>query len=896
MNRHGTPGPGGPDLDLQLALDCRTMVESSLEARIITDQDGQILFANSCAHQLGDMLGFATGIGESISLFDSGRFGTKAVNRLHRALHDERVFDERLCISASADISLPVLGRGAVPREEQVWLDVSVRVLSGEPGDACHIAFVLRDVTEDVRRADRVRINTEGIEARVKISAVLSSDAPLKDRFEQAVGIVLEMEQLAIQKKGGVFLLEENDDRLRMFAHVGKFTHQFLKDEAEVELGACLCGRAAVSGEIVISDNCFEDERHEHSWPNMSPHGHYIVPLMDESTCVGVLFLYTDVNPTHKSERIDALLQIGNLMANAIVRDRHDRRMQAASERLREAQTRFELAIEGSRDAIFDWNLEEDSVYYSSRWGELLGRDGDTLDPTIATLLEHVASSDIHRIEREIAGFMRSKESHFDSEFRLMSSEGNIVWALMRAAALRDASGGVRRLSGSVADISSIKAVEEEMRRLVQQDQLTGLSSRGRLLERLQHALARSERTQQLCAILFFDFDRFKVVNDSLGHDVGDELLCSIAQRLRSNIREVDTAARFGGDEFVVLLEDLPDADSARATADKLLEVCAQPHDIRGHRLVSTASIGVVTNAMSADGPASMLRDADAAMYQAKSSGRGKVVEFDKAMHDAMLERLALEEDIRNAIADNQFSLVYQPIVNLETGQPIGAEALARWHHPERGMVSPGVFIPIAEESSQIQDLGDWVLRDACRQIVEWKQRQVIPDGFTVSINLSKAQLMSPGFVEHLISVVASFGLGPSDLKLEVTETTIVDNRAGVADVLRELRSSGFVVMMDDFGTGHSSLSGLHALPIDELKIDQSFIRHEDGQKEIIAITSSIVTLASYLSLRTVGEGIETMSHVALLQNLGCHYGQGVLLLEAAAAGGLRDVARQSDQ
>jgi len=374
---------------------------------------------------------------------------------------------------------------------------------------------------------------------------------------------------------------------------------------------------------------------------------------------------------------------------------------------------------------------------------------------------------------------------------------------------------------------------------------------------------------------LFIDLDRFKQVNDTLGHNVGDELLKSIAQRLKANLRDIDTVARFGGDEFVILLEDLECSQKARLVADKLVTLFAKPHDIAGHQLLANASIGLVTTELTRKSATEMLRDADAAMYQAKAKGRGCIVEFDQEMHHVALDHFAIEEDLRDAVNKNQLRLYYQPIVDLRSGATVSAEALIRWFHPERGMVSPAKFIPIAEESNQIAALGEWVILEACRQISEWKRSGVISKSFAVSVNISKVQLMFPEFVSQLCEMVSDAGLEPRDLKLEVTETTLVDNRMGVGEVLKELRALGFTVMMDDFGTGHSSLSGLHTLPIDELKIDQCFIRSVDTSREVVAITTSIVTLADHLSLPTIGEGIETIDHVALLLDLGCTYGQG---------------------
>ncbi|WP_428389119.1 EAL domain-containing protein [Mucisphaera sp.] len=550
-------------------------------------------------------------------------------------------------------------------------------------------------------------------------------------------------------------------------------------------------------------------------------------------------------------------------------------RAQHLAETLTAAHERFELALAGSRDAIFDWDVAGESIYFAPRWTALLGCSEADLGTTIGTLLQRVASTDVRRVEEAINAFVSGGGSSIELEFGLMTDEGDVLWVLLRAAARRGAHGEALRVSGSVADITRLKKTEDRMRSLVQQDQLTGLASRSRFIECLEHALSRRQRTGKHCAVLFLDFDRFKVVNDTLGHEVGDGLLRSIAERLRSNTREIDIQARLGGDEFVILLEGLDTPASARPLADKLLKLCAEPHHVGGHRLVSTASIGLVTTERGSSGALEMLRDADAAMYQAKAGGRGCVVEFDEGMYRTSLDRYALEQDLREAVAKDQLRLYYQPIVDLQTGRVVSAEALIRWTHPERGVVSPGEFIPIAEESNQMEELGTWIYTEACRQLVAWKQSGVLPEGFAVSINLSKVQLLSPGFVERLSACIREWGIAPGELKLEVTETTVVDNRAGVAEILKELQGLGFTVMMDDFGTGHSSLSGLHQLPIDELKIDQSFIRSAERSRDLIAITTSIVTLAGHLSLRTVGEGIETAEHLALLQDLGCMYGQG---------------------
>lgn len=874
---------------------CRVLahaLRNNPQATVLVDEAGCLVFASSSAERLAERLGGLLEVGRAFPLLGSRCVDAKTAASIRASLEQTGTFVGKVKIRTSSDFPLPVLSRGHVRREDEAWIEITACRL--QAGDRWLDEFVLEDVTQRLEHEHAQQLRAEGAEARSRIGTIMSGDGPLKERLIDALYVIFDMQQLGVQRKGGVFLLEEGADRLTMFAHAGQFSEAFLKDEAEVKLGSCLCGRAALSGELIVSDNCFEDERHDHIWPNMTAHGHYIVPLMGSgSRCVGVLFLYTDVNPTQNRERIESLLQIGQIMANAIVRWRSEERIRVMHEHLRETKQRFELAVAGSRDAIFDWEIDRDVFFYSDRWCDLLETDSSSIEPTVAFLMEHVASSDVHRVEQRLAKFVHAPESNLELEFGLMTHRGHVRHVLLRAEALRDADGQARRIAGSVADITSIKSVQKELERLLQEDALTGLASRSHLMEKLERTIARFRTQGQHFALLFFDFDRFKVINDSLGHDVGDELLCAIADRLRGELGPECTVARFGGDEFVVLLERIDTPAEAMEVAERLLKVCADPYPIRGHHLISTASIGVVTSEFDVRDAKSLLRDADAAMYQAKESGRGRVVLFDRVMHDEVCERLELENDLRQAIGNHELHVVYQPIVLLESGEPVGAEALLRWTHPTRGAVPAQRFIEIAEESNQIHDIGMWMFRDVCAQLAEWKQGGIVEDGFTVSVNVSKCQLTMPGIVDALQTAVQQAGLRTSDVKLEVTETTVVDHRAGIGPILTQLRQAGFRIMMDDFGTGHSSLSALHTLPIDELKIDQSFIRGAEVNRQLIAITSSVVGLADHLSLDTVGEGVESESHVALLQSLGCHKAQGYYFSCPLPAGAFADWLRE---
>ena len=433
-----------------------------------------------------------------------------------------------------------------------------------------------------------------------------------------------------------------------------------------------------------------------------------------------------------------------------------------------------------------------------------------------------------------------------------------------------------------------VKAVEEERRAKSQRlaaideleiaattDSLTGLSNRTVFMDRLDETMKRSNRDDSRFAVLFFDFDRFKIVNDSLGHEVGDALLRSIARVFRNSVREPDMVARFGGDEFVVLLSRLSEWSEGKEKAERLLHEFAELHDVAGHRIVSTASIGLVTNEHAHQSAADMLRDADAAMYRAKEDGGARIVQFDRAMHERAMSRQSLESCLRFALEDNQLRLVYQPIVSLETGIVSGFEALIRWDHPDRGVVSPIDFISIAEETGLIIDIGRWVLHTACRQIADWNRRLGLEERLSINVNVSKRQLIDSPLVEDVFECLRENDLLLEELKLEITESIISDDRFDVIPLLVELRERGVQIVLDDFGTGVSSLSALHSYPIDVLKIDQSFVRSLDGDRSLLAVVASITALAGNLGISTVAEGIEMEDTIGALQSIDCTWGQG---------------------
>jgi diguanylate cyclase (GGDEF)-like protein len=454
--------------------------------------------------------------------------------------------------------------------------------------------------------------------------------------------------------------------------------------------------------------------------------------------------------------------------------------------------------------------------------------------------------------------------------FQIASSQ-TAKWLVTRQAQLK---------LGELEQLVHLRTAELKQSALV--DRLTGLPNRELLNDRLSQLIecAKRDPTRKF-AVLFLDFDRFKVINDSLGHEIGDMLIMGIADRLRHETRRTDTianmstTARLGGDEFIVVLDMLRDHHDAVRVTERLMEALAQPYDIKGYTVHSTASIGITTNSIDYVTPDDILRDADIAMYRAKAAGKACCMLFDQTMHEEAMRRLTLENDMRDAIAKQQFVLHYQPIISLINGTTVAFEALVRWNHPERGMVPPAEFIPLAEEIGMIVPLGDWVLAEACRQLADWRTRRPEFANISLSVNLSRKQLAAPDLVSSIERGIKENGLRPVDLKLEITESAIMEDAEQAIRVLHEIRRTNVELHMDDFGTGYSSLSCLHRFPIGGLKIDRSFVSKMAERKDFAIVIDAIISLTHKLDLRLVAEGVETQEQLTLLSAMGCKLAQG---------------------
>jgi diguanylate cyclase (GGDEF)-like protein len=463
----------------------------------------------------------------------------------------------------------------------------------------------------------------------------------------------------------------------------------------------------------------------------------------------------------------------------------------------------------------------------------------------------------------------------YRDELRVVGRNGDVIWVEASARLVHDESGEVSGISGTLTDVTVRRDLEERLVNQAFHDELTGLANRSLFHDRVEHALTRRSTGPRLVTVLVLDLDRFKTVNDSFGHRVGDGLLVAIGKRLHDELRLEDTVARVGGDEFAILVEDAKTSQEVLVLAERVSTAFALPFQLDGRNVTIKASIGVVVDSGGHRTAEDLLRDADVAMYRAKVNGRGSYALFDPSMQTEVAVQLELESDLREAILGERLTLAYQPIVDLRSGMIVGVEALARWSHPERGAVAPSVFIPTAEQSGLILPLGAWVLRTACRDIASLRKSGGAARGLRLSVNLSTRQLRDGTIVDDVLGALRDAGLPPQALDIEITESLVLDSGPEGIGYLRRLRAAGCSVSFDDFGTGYSSLGNLRSLPIDGLKIDLSFVSRMLGGGVEAAVVEAVIGLGVALKVAVVAEGVEDAETAARLVQLGCPLGQG---------------------
>ncbi|MFN7993010.1 MAG: EAL domain-containing protein [Bryobacteraceae bacterium] len=546
-----------------------------------------------------------------------------------------------------------------------------------------------------------------------------------------------------------------------------------------------------------------------------------------------------------------------------------------AQEQLRESEERYALAARASNDGLWDWDLQTSRIYFSPRWKTMLGYAETEIGEDPEEWLSRIHKDDQGAVRSELARCRDTATScEFAIEHRVERKDGSYRWMLSRGVVLRDSAGQTIRMAGSQSDITHNKTF----------DPLTGLPNRNLFLEKLAVCLERfGQESQSTFAVMFLDLDRFQVVNDSLGHTAGDQLLLHVAQRLRAAVRTAppgsrnplsDVIARLGGDEFAILLDSV-DNEGAVRIAQRILECVNAPFEICGKEVFTTASIGIATPHRGYCSPAELLRDADTAMYKAKEQGRARFEVFDPEMRAAVVARMDIENDLRRALDNGEFELYYQPKVRLATDKIVGAEALLRWNHPTRGIVGPDEFIPIAEETGLIVPIGFWAIQEACVTARRWHSEFTVDPPLEVSVNVSVRQFRDPDLVQRIGRILQETGLNPASLQLEITESVLMDDIDGVADSLRQLKSFGVGLKIDDFGTGYASLKSLNRLPFDVLKIDRSFVLNMCDDEGFGDTIKTILVLAENLGMEVVAEGIEKKEQLLRLRSLHCDYGQG---------------------
>jgi diguanylate cyclase (GGDEF)-like protein/PAS domain S-box-containing protein len=519
---------------------------------------------------------------------------------------------------------------------------------------------------------------------------------------------------------------------------------------------------------------------------------------------------------------------------------------------------------------------------------EMLGRNSSEL--LAASLTGIVNAEDVGALQGPVDKLVKGELASVHTEIRGLHRDGSDVWMALNISLARDWQFRTHNLIVQAQDVSARRRAEAELYHNAYHDNLTQLSNRVHFDEQLNRAIARVQRhPEQRFAVMYLDFDRFKMVNDSLGHKAGDELLVNVARRLKAMLRETDALARLGGDEFAILVEDLHRQRDAVDLAERIHKELQKPMLLGAMEVAISASIGITFSTNNYQSSDQIVRDADIAMYKAKSKGKAQYALFDSSLHAHVSAQLQLETELRKALGQGQIFLDYQPICTLRDQKLMGFEALARWNHPERGLLEPSMFIPVAEETGLIVPLGNWVLAEACRQMREWRTIQD-SNVLRMSVNVSSLQLSHPDFVSHVARSLQSADMKPEQLTLEVTESVLMNGIENAISTLTALRQMGVQLSIDDFGTGYSSLSYLATLPIDALKVDRSFIERMGREGDGSEIVKAIFKLGQALSKQVYAEGIETRAQLSLLQELGCEFGQGFLLsrpVNAERAGGI---------
>lgn len=560
---------------------------------------------------------------------------------------------------------------------------------------------------------------------------------------------------------------------------------------------------------------------------------------------------------------------------------------------LRDTKERYVLTTEITNDGLWEWNLRSNQIYYSSRWKSMVGCNGEKIKNNPIEWLVRVHAADIEKLRCNLSACWRGEIAQFAMEYSLLHQDGNYRSMYCKCISVSDADGWINCLIGSQTDITEHKKIEAKLNYEIDHDKLTNLPNRQLFLQKLQELSQLKQDPDYLFGVLYLDLDQFQKVNRNFSHLIGDRLLVEIVNKLESCLRSQDMIARLGGDEFAILLVGFNQANYPSEVAAHIQREFSAPIKVGEHSILITTSIGIATSPSVGDYASDIphgyqlqntssnliesLENAEIALHQAKAKGKACNVLFKPVEHLQNIEKFKSEDDLRQGIEQEQFELHYQPIVELVDRQLVGFEALIRWQHPTKGLISPAHFIPLAETTGLILPMGWWVLRSACQQMVTWQQEYSQASSIFISVNITRKQLSQSYAGDIIARILQETGLNPHCLKLEITESEIMENIDAVLCTVEKLKCLGVQLSMDDFGTGYSSLSHLHCLPVDTLKIDRSFVQNIESDRHQLELVKTIIKLAEVFNLDLIAEGIEREQQYERLLALQCKYGQGYL-------------------